>query len=154
MIIVVDLIACSRQEAAESINFGRHVSNRIKFKYSEFSHQELSIGICMGPIGGGRKGGGVGGGSIDLWAFYMVALSGMLLVVFEICAAEQEGVGSITFGGRVQIPIKNYTFGNLTSRAIDWYVYESNWRGVGGSGGVQVFWTLPPKIYWVTPTKF
>jgi len=42
----------------------------------------------------------------------------------------------------------------LASRAIDWYVYESNWRGVGGSGGVQVFWTLPPKIYWVTPTKF
>jgi len=30
---------------------------------------------------------------------------------------------------------------------------ESNRRG-GGAGGSRVFWTPPPKIYWVTPTKF
>ena len=35
------------------------------------------------------------------------------------------------------------------SRAIDWYYISQ----IGG-GGSRVFWTPPPKIYWVTPTKF
>jgi len=44
--------------------------------------------------------------------------------------------------------IENYIFGILMSRAIDWY-YMSQ---IGG-GGSRVFWTPPPKIYRVTPTK-
>ena len=43
------------QEAAGSITFGRHVSNRLQITYSEFWSQELSIGIYMGRI---REGGG------------------------------------------------------------------------------------------------
>jgi len=54
--------------------------------------------------------------------------------------------------------IKFNILGILVSRAIDWYLYESNRRGGwvgGGSGGVQSFFRPPlPNIYWVTPTKF
>ena len=46
------------QEAGTSATFGRHVSNQLKITYSKTSHQELSIGICMGPIRGGGGGGG------------------------------------------------------------------------------------------------
>ena len=44
------------QEAAESITFGRHLSNRLRFIYSESWRRELSIGINMSRI---REGGGV-----------------------------------------------------------------------------------------------
>ena len=47
------------QEAPVSKTFGRHVSNRSRIRYSESSRRDLSIDICMGPIGGG--GGGWGG---------------------------------------------------------------------------------------------
>ena len=33
--------------------------------------------------------------------------------------------------------IKNYIYGILASRAIDWYIYGSNWRG--GWGGSEFF---------------
>ena len=45
------------QEAPISITFGRHVSNQLKVIYSESSHRDLLIDICMGPIGGGGSGG-------------------------------------------------------------------------------------------------
>jgi hypothetical protein len=47
------------QEGVGSETFGRHVPNRLKLIYSESWRRELSIGICMGPIGGE---GGLGGG--------------------------------------------------------------------------------------------
>ena len=53
------------QEAGTSATFGRHVSNQLKITYSKTSHQELSIGICMGPIRGG--GGGVPGGGSEFF---------------------------------------------------------------------------------------
>ena len=88
----------------------------------------------MSSIGEGREGGGVGGGSLDLWAFYMVALSGMLLVVFEICAAEQEGVGSITFGVKsIKKPLVE------SCRLI--YV----WANRRGGGGEPSFLKPPSK---------
>jgi len=62
----------------------------------------------------------------------------------------QEGVGSITFGPHVSKSIRFYTFGILASRAIDWYIQESNPGGGGGGvvprcgysflgGGLQFF---------------
>ena len=45
------------QESAGSITFGRHVQIPIKIIYLESSHLELSLRICMGPIGGGGAGG-------------------------------------------------------------------------------------------------
>ena len=51
----------ANQEGVGSITFGRHVSNRLKIIYLEFWCRELSIGIYMGPIGGGE--GGEGGGA-------------------------------------------------------------------------------------------
>ena len=52
------------QEAFVSISFGRHAHIPIKMTYSESSCQELSIGICMGPIPErGRGGRGPPGGS-------------------------------------------------------------------------------------------
>ena len=44
------------QESAGSITFGRHVQIPIKIIYLESSHLELSLRICMGPIGGGGGG--------------------------------------------------------------------------------------------------
>ena len=35
-------------------------------------------------------------------------------------------------------PINNYTFGILTSRAIDWYIIESILIGSGGRGGSRI----------------
>jgi len=56
------------QEGVGSIIFGRHVSNRKFIIYSESWRRELSIGIYMGPIGGGWVGGG-GPGGINLLLF-------------------------------------------------------------------------------------
>ena len=52
----------------------------------------------------------------------------------------QEGVGSITLERHVSNRLKFYKFGFLASRAIDWYVYESNpgGRGVGWSPDVVI----------------
>ena len=55
----------------------------------------------------------------------------------------QEASESIPFGRHVQIPIE--FIGILTSRAVDWYMYGSKWRGSRGGGvggGAQKkFWT-------------
>jgi len=56
-----------------------------------------------------------------------------------------EGCRKHNFWTACTHPVKNYIFGNLMSRAIDWYIYELNRRGVG-PGGSRVFWTPPPKI--------
>ena len=61
-----DQIAQSVQEGVGSITFGRHVSNGSKCMYSKSWHQELSIGIYMGPIGGGGWRGGSEGVQICL----------------------------------------------------------------------------------------
>jgi hypothetical protein len=55
------------QEAAESITFGRHVSNRSKFIYSESWRQELSIAIYMSQIGVVGEGVGGSGGIQSLF---------------------------------------------------------------------------------------
>jgi len=44
------------QEASISTTFGRHAHIRIKMAYLDSFRQELSIGICMGPIRGGGGG--------------------------------------------------------------------------------------------------
>jgi len=49
-------------------------------------------------------------------------------------------------------PIKNYIFGILTSRAIDWHIVESILRGLGG-GVLRIFWGVL-QFYWATFTKY
>ena len=40
-------------------------------------------------------------------------------------------------------PIKNYIFGILTSRAIDWHIVESILRGLGGGGHDKILGGSP-----------
>ena len=83
------------QEAAESITFGRHLSNRLRFIYSESWRRELSIGIYMGPIGGR----GSGGGQI-LFGPPLQTFTGPLLRSFK------------------------YTIGILSSSPVNWHPFE------------------------------
>jgi len=51
--------------------------------------------------------------------------------------------------------IKDYISGILTSRAINWYMYESNPGGdrVGWPPTWFVFWGLFSIFFWATPTE-
>ena len=68
----------------------------------------------------------------------------------------QEGVGSITLERHVSNRLKFYKFGFLASRAIDWYVYESNpgGRGVGWSPDVVIFGGVLQFFSGPLPRKF
>ena len=60
----------NRQEAPGSLTFGRHVSNRLRIRYSEFSHRELSMDIYIYIYMYGsnqRGGGGEGSGGIRVF---------------------------------------------------------------------------------------
>ena len=94
MIIVVDLIACSRQEAAESINFGRHVSNQLKIIFRSW-RRELSIGMYMSRIGGGW----VGPGGSKFFGPFLQKFTGSLLRNFK------------------------YIIGILSSSPVDWHPF-------------------------------
>ena len=69
------------QEGAGSITFGRHVQIPIKATYSESSRWELLIGICMGPMGPIRGGGGRGGS--EFLGLTLQNFSGTLLQIFK-----------------------------------------------------------------------
>jgi hypothetical protein len=103
MIIVVDLIACSRQEAAESINFGRHVSNQLKIIFRSW-RRELSIGMYMSRIGGGW----VGPGGSKFFGPFLQKFTGSLLRNFK------------------------YIIGILSSSPVDWHPFWANWVKGGG----------------------
>ena len=96
----------SRQEAAESITFGRHVSNRLKIIYSESSCRELSIDICMGRIGGG----GLGGVIRVLFLEPLLNILGHSLRNFK------------------------YTIGILNLSPVDWHPFWANWVKGGVCG--------------------
>ena len=65
----------------------------------------------------------------------------------------QEGVGSITFGRHVSNQLK-IIYSESWCRELSIGIYMSRIGGGGGPGGPRMFWTPPPKVYWVTPTKF
>ena len=69
------------------------------------------------------------------------------------CTFWQEAPVSITFGRHVSHR-KNICIRNpLVESCRLIYLWVKS-EGGGGSGGVRVFWNLPPKICWATPTKF
>ena len=57
----------SMQEAGVCITFGRHVQIQVKIRYSKSFRSALLIGICMGPIRGGRGVVGPPGGIRVFW---------------------------------------------------------------------------------------
>ena len=72
-----------------------------------------------------------------------------------ICRVYTRGLKDHNFLDTRVDPNRNYIFGTLTLKAIDWYINESILRGQKGGGRGSGNWGGgSPVFYWATFTEY